>query len=111
MDGRTDHPTHVLAKQRINNAITIWNLDNEKFPVELQIVSSEDETFNQWSLLMVHLCEDSKHWYLRYVFPDSLLEYIGEPAALMGGASILRWEMGYMQIELEEKCRGTHPTT
>lgn len=111
VDGRSDHPTDVLAKQRIRAVVAFWNLAHPDYTVEFRIaMPPEGQKLEAWIFTMLHAAE-GEQWYTQYMLPHALIDYLGERESARKNESI-RVRLMSMKSELEEMVsRGAHPAT
>lgn len=82
MDGRSDHPTHVVAKNRINAHLRTWEAEHPQWPATLEIPLDPEIP---WRLLMVFHHDDDpidRVWYTSYLLRPNLLQHLGDPHVL-----------------------------
>ncbi len=82
MDGRSDHPTHVVARERIERQIVIWGAEHSGWRVELNVPLEFDDSDVWARLVMVKRFDDDplgQLWYSTYVITRALLVWLGDP--------------------------------
>lgn len=117
MDGRSDHPTHVVARERIERQLHTWHAEHPDWHVECNVPLKYDpdavrnEADDLPFLIMTfYVGADHVGWYTRYPLSSALMIHLANHSIGHVGHTI-NVILLHMQSEIGRLRRGSNPAT
>jgi hypothetical protein len=111
MDGRPDYPTHVVARERIEQQLRAWHAEHASWETTLQREPTDE---SEWRLLMIRRFDDDppgQMWFTHYPIGSALISYMGRDGTLWGVLSTVQGMLTQMQREIGVMHHGAHSAT